>query len=296
MPSAEISTDSCHRFLFDQGRIRGEVVHLSSSLKEALARKDYPPALASLLGQALTAVALLADTIKMDGSLILQVQGNGPVNTLVAQATDNGELRGMVHCPEDIDQAGSYRDFVGDGRMVITIDAAGNERYQGVVSIEGDSLAETIDAYFIRSEQLATRIWLASDGVQAGGILLQQMPQADTEEFFQENQWQHLVTMTETVTHRELAELAPQQLLHRLYHQEEVTLYPAAPLYFHCGCSRDKIEAVLIQLGQIEIEQIVIQEGLVRVECEFCNRAYQFDAVDISTLFMATNQPPSLRQ
>jgi len=269
MPSAEISTDSCHRFLFDQGRIRGEVVHLSSSLKEALARKDYPPALASLLGQALTAVALLADTIKMDGSLILQVQGNGPVNTLVAQATDNGELRGMVHCPEDIDQAGSYRE---------------------------DSLAETIDAYFIRSEQLATRIWLASDGVQAGGILLQQMPQADTEEFFQENQWQHLVTMTETVTHRELAELAPQQLLHRLYHQEEVTLYPAAPLYFHCGCSRDKIEAVLIQLGQIEIEQIVIQEGLVRVECEFCNRAYQFDAVDISTLFMATNQPPSLRQ
>jgi molecular chaperone Hsp33 len=102
--------------------------------------------------------------------------------------------------------------------------------------------------------------------------------------------------MTDTVTNRELSELVPSQLLHRLYHQEQVTLYPSRPLHFHCGCSRDKIEAVLIQLGQVEIEQVALQEGRVSVECEFCNRTYEFDAVDISTLFMATNQPPSLHQ
>lgn len=288
----EVSLDSCHRFIFDHSGIRGQIVSLSGSVKTALEHKNYPEPLSSLLGQAMTAAALLADTIKMEGSLILQVQGDGPVNTLVAQATDDGDLRGMIHCAEGVVVPNNFRGLVGDGKLVLTIDASGNERYQGVVAIEGGNLAEAIEYYFDQSEQLPTRVWLSSSGQRAGGILLQKNP-GEYEEWFK---WDHLVALTHTVSETELVELEPVDLIHRLYHQESITVYRPVMLRFRCGCSRQKIESVLIQLDQSEIEQIAEDSGEVSVECEFCNQKYDFDAVDISALFRATNVVPELRQ
>ena len=265
---------------------------LTKSLKNALEHKSYPPTLSSLLGQGMTAAALLADTIKMEGSLILQVQGDGPVDTLVAQATDDGDLRGLVHCNTDVAQISGFRELVGDGRIVMTIDATGNERYQGVVALEGSELSQAIESYFEQSEQLPTKVWLASNGRCAGGILLQRIPGQRSESA----QWDHLVTLTNTVTDAELTHVNPLDLIHRLYHQERITVYEPETLRFRCGCSRGKIESVLLQLGQSEIEQIAEESGEVSVECEFCNRQYGFDAVDISALFMATNELPEQRQ
>ncbi|MGB5706695.1 MAG: Hsp33 family molecular chaperone HslO [Arenicellales bacterium] len=288
----ESARDSCHRFIFDDSGIRGQIVSLSSSVKIALEHKNYPAPLSSLLGQAMTAAALLADTIKMEGSLILQVQGDGPAHTLVAQATDDGDLRGMIHYTEGVIEGNDFRGLVGDGKLVLTIDASGSERYQGVVAIEGGSLAEAIEFYFDQSEQLPTRVWLSSSGQRAGGIMLQKIPGENEERF----RWDHLVALTHTVTDTELIELDPVDLIQRLYHQESVTIYQPVMLRFRCGCSRGKIESVLLQLGQSEIEQIAENSGEVSVECEFCNQKYDFDAVDISALFRATTAVPELRQ
>lgn len=265
---------------------------LTKSLDAALEHKSYPVPLSSLLGQGMTAAALLADTIKMEGSLILQVQGDGPVDTLVAQATDDGDLRGLIHCTNDVTEISGFRELVGEGRVVMTIDASGNERYQGVVALEGSELSQAIEAYFEQSEQLPTRLWLASNGRRAGGMLLQRIPGQHSEG----TQWDHLVALTNTVTDSELTQVSPLDLIHRLYHQERVTVYEPIDLRFRCGCSRGKIESVLLQLGRSEIEQITKESGEVSVECEFCNRRYGFDAVDISALFMATNEFPEQRQ
>ena len=284
--------DSCYRFLFEGGGIRGQIVTLAQSLDTALEHKSYPIPLSALLGQGMTAAALLADTIKMEGSLILQVQGDGPVNTLVAQATDHGDLRGLIHCSKNISEATEFRELVGEGRIVMTIDASGNERYQGVVALEGTTLSQAIEAYFDQSEQIPTRVWLASNGRRAGGILLQRIPGQNSEG----EHWRHLVTLTNTITDAELTQVDPLDLIHRLYHQEQVTVYEPMKLQFRCGCSRGKIETVLLQLGQTEVEQIADVTGEVSVECEFCNKSYGFDAVDISALFVATNEVPALRQ
>ena len=240
----------------------------------------------------MTAAALLADTIKMEGSLILQVQGDGPVNTLVAQATDHGDLRGLIHYSRDISGVSRFRELVGEGRIVMTIDASGNERYQGVVALEGDNLSQAIEAYFDQSEQIPTRVWLASNGRRAGGILLQRIPGRKSGG----EHWEHLVALTNTITDAELTKVDPLDLIHRLYHQEQITVYEPVGLQFRCGCSRGKIESVLLQLGQKEVEQIADVSGEVSVECEFCNKTYGFDSVDISAIFVATNEVPALRQ
>lgn len=283
--------DCCQRFLFNEGSVRGQIVRLNPSLLGALDTKSYASEVQTLLGEALTAAGLLADTIKLEGSLIMQVQGDGPISTLVAQATDRGELRGMAHGAEDIPPQVDFRGLLGDGRMVITIDAKGNERYQGVVSLEGQSLSEAVEAYFAQSEQLPTRIWLASDGHQAGGLLLQQLPGDEDAD-----QWHHLVTLSNTITPEELMQLSPMELINRLYHQEAMSVFASKPLTFHCSCSREKIEAVLLQLGQEDIEDLVEESGIVNVQCEFCNENYKFDAVDVSALFIATNSEPEMPQ
>ncbi len=284
--------DSVHRFLFEQSQVRGEAASLSLSLQHALATKPYPPQLSSLMGEALTAAALLADTIKINGSLILQLQGDGMIDTLVTQATDKGELRGLVHWNDSLVPDASFKSLVGKGRLVMTIDGEDNQRYQGVVEIEGDSLSECIEAYFRQSEQLATKLWLGSDGERAGGLLLQQMPEATS----LTNDWHHLVTLASTLSEGEMIGLSGAEMIHRLFHQEEMRVFDPNPVVFRCSCSREKIENVLIQLGEQEVGKIVEQDGEVKVDCEFCNLSYQFDSVDVSAIFHATVWGPETTQ
>jgi len=288
----ENNKDCVTRFLFELSQVRGEVASLSKSISEALATKEYPLTLAVLVGEALTAAALLADTIKIDGSLILQLQGDGMVDTLVAQATDKGELRGLVHWNDRFQADASYSELLGTGRLVMTIDGEDKQRYQGVVEISGESLAESIEAYFQQSEQLATRLWLACDGSQAGGLLLQQMPESKSIS----NDWQHLVTLASTISDQELVELETNEVIHRLFHQEELRIFDSKRISFRCSCSRKKIENVLIQLGKAELDGIIEQDGEVKVDCEFCNLSYQFDTVDISSLFLANTDTPLVTQ
>ena len=285
-------TDLLQRFLFEGAGVRGEFVRLDSSFRALLDRHDYPPAIARQLGKALASVALLSATIKLEGSLILQIQGDGRMHTLVAQADSKGGIRGLARWRGEVANHNlTLSELAGKGHIVMTIDAEGSERYQGIVELHGDSLAETLREYFLRSEQLPTRIWLASQGDLAAGLLLQKLP-AD---HGPEEAWEHLVTLSDTITGDELLELPFSDLLHRLYHQETVRLFDAGPIAFRCSCSREKIERVLLGMGKKEVASILEEEGEIRADCEFCLSKYRFDSVDVAALF-ADAMPASGRQ
>ncbi len=238
----------------------------------------------------MAAVSALASMIKLRGSMIMQIQGDGPIHTLVAQANNAGEIRGLAHGHERIDQEEMFSDLVGQGRLVMTVDGEGSQRYQGVVNIEGDELAEVLAVYFKRSEQLLTHIHLVADGKRAACFLLQQLP--DQSSAISGDSWQHIKTLGATLKDQELLKLEVPDILHRLYHEESVRVFDSESLVFRCRCSREKIEPVILQMGLDEAMALVNEQGEIRADCEFCNRDHRFDRVDVANLFEAKRSAP----
>jgi len=296
-----MSADTLHRFLFPVASVRGELVHLDESWCTVLSRHDYPETVRDQLGQMMVASALLTATIKITGSIIMQVQGDGPISLLVVECRPKNmgdqnkgdewrsryELRGMAQWKGEV-PAGDLAARFGSGRLVITIDPGpGMERYQGIVELTGSTLAEAIDAYLERSEQLPTRMWLAADNKQAAGLLLQRLPGSEADE----EHWNRLAMLASTITDQELLELEGREVLHRLFHEEDLQLFPEEPVAFHCTCSRERVANVLRGMGHEEVVDIIQSEGAVEVDCEFCNMHYRFDAVDAEQLFVEQPQP-----
>ncbi|MDT8386474.1 MAG: Hsp33 family molecular chaperone HslO [Thiogranum sp.] len=280
--------DYLYRFVFEHTQVRGELVHLDASWRAALDLHDYPVPVRDLLGQAMAAATLLSATIKFEGSLQLQLQGDGPVSLLLIEVTASRSLRGLAHWSGEVPDD-SLLNQVGKARLAITIDPGSmGERYQGVVEVAQDSIAAVLENYFQQSEQLATRLWLAADGERASGMLLQRLPGSGTDE---EEDWHREVLLGETVTGGELLGLTAVELLHRLYHEEDLRLFEPEPVSFRCSCSRERIETMLRGLGYDEMRDILAEQGSVSVSCEFCNHHYRYDAVDIERLFAAADQP-----
>ncbi|MGX2039092.1 Hsp33 family molecular chaperone HslO [Methylocaldum sp. MU1018] len=285
--------DSFQRFLFEHLGIRGELVRLDASWQAVRERHSYPPAVQRQLGQALAAVVLLSATIKFKGSLILQTQSRGPLHTLVAQATHRRTIRGLAHWRGDV--AGeTLSDIYGPGHLVLTIRNEDADPYQGIVALEGSDLAGAIQSYFSRSEQLATRLWLSADDRRATGLLIQELPDKRRDA----DDWARIEYLADTVTETELLHLPSQKLLYRLFNEETVRLFDAEPISFRCGCSRGRIESVLHTMGNHDIESILEHEDSLEVCCEFCNRRFHFDRVDIGGLFADEIRlsPPPARQ
>jgi len=281
--------DSFRRFLFEEIGVRGELVRLDSSWQAVLERHPYPEGVRHQLGQALAAVVLLSATIKFKGSLILQARSAGPLHTLVAQATHHRTIRGLAQWRADPPVSAGLADTYGTGHLALTIQNEGAEPYQGIVGLEGRNLAEAIQNYFSQSEQLATRLWLAADGERAVGLFIQEIPARHGER----QDWERLVMLAETVTQRELLYLPGEQLLYRLFNQERVRVFEPETVSFQCSCSRERISSVLKALGREEIDSMIRETGLVEVGCEFCNRRYRFDAVDVETVFSDLAFPAS---
>lgn len=275
-------TDALHRFLFQGTEVRGELVHLDASWRAVLARHPYPASVREPLGEALAATMLLTGTLKFDGALILQIQGEGPLRTLVAQATHGRTIRGLARWEGDVPHGGLEAVF-GSGRLVLTLEPEVGERYQGIVPLVGANLAEALETYFRTSEQLGTRLWLAAGPDRAVGLLLQRLPgTAGTPD-----DWTRIVTLASTLTPEELTELPTTTLLGRLFHEEDLRLFDSEPVAFRCTCSRSRIEDTLRALGQEEVDAVLQEQGGVEVSCEFCNRTYRWDLVDARQLFAA---------
>lgn len=272
--------DSLYRFTFEALGVRGEVVTLSASWRAVVERHDYSGAVSAYLGQALVATTLLSGTIKFSGSLILQLQGDGPLRTLVAQATDRRMIRGMAHSEAEV-PAGDIAAAIGAGRLVLTASAPNGERYQGIVELEGSQISQVIEKYFNQSEQLPSRLWLAADKSVAAGLMLQRLPG----EALNDEDWRRVCILADTLQDDELLNTSPEVLLHRLFHEEDVRLFEPEPVAFRCGCSRDRIADALRGLGKAELDDILREKGVIEANCEFCNAHYRFDAVDVASLF-----------
>ena len=272
--------DLLSRFLFEELGVRGEIVTLDASWQDALAIHHYPDVVAEQLGQALAASLLLSATLKFDGSLILQIQGDGPIGMLVAQSNDQQNARGLAHWDGDIAR-GDLTSLFGDGRLVMTIKPTKGKAYQGIVSLEGESLSELLESYFAQSEQLKTRLWFAVNGERAVGLLLQELPAQVGEQA----DWQRVEMLADTITDIELLSLPTEDVIHRLFHQEAVRLYEPQAVAFRCDCSKQKVESSLITLGKEELLSLLQEKGAVDVNCDFCNQHYHFNADDIEKLF-----------
>lgn len=274
-----IEQDLLRRFLFEELGVRGEWVKLSVSWQAAKLHQRGSENVQQQLGQALAAVVMLSATVKFKGSMILQVQGDGDIKTLVAQATDQRKIRGLVRGKENAAE-GSLEAMFGQGRLVLTVESGNGQPYQGIVPLQGGNLAATLETYFEQSEQLKTRLWLFANATHAVGLLLQELP---AQENYQAD-WEHIEILANTVTEQELFDLDCEQLLYRLFNQEKVRLFDPEPVEFSCACSRSNIEKTLFAMGRAELEDILKERNIIEVSCEFCSEQYRFDKVDVENI------------
>ncbi|QPK63775.1 Hsp33 family molecular chaperone HslO [Methylomonas sp. LL1] len=275
--------DCLRRFLFEEHGVRGEWVRLEKSWQQAKQHQILVnPAVESQLGQALAAVVLLSATIKFKGAMIMQVQGSGELKALVAQATNERRIRGLVRS-EAIVSGGNLRQMIGEGgRMVLTVESETAEPYQGIVGVMEQDLAGVLKTYFSQSEQLDTRLWLFANETHAAGLFIQELPAEKQDK----NDWQRLEMLADTVTAQEMLTLDCEELLHRLFHQEKVRLYEAEEVEFSCNCSRQKIGGTLSALGKSELEGILQERDQIEVDCQFCGAQYHFDKIDVENLLL----------
>jgi len=312
-------------FMCDGAPVRGEIVSIGSAWQAVLERRNDPPAVRRILGDFVGAATLLSASLKFDGTLIIQAQSKGPIQLLVVECKSDLSMRATVKLsvdPSEIALNASLADLLdvsNSGRLVITLDPANREPgqapYQGIVALQDHqgsvikpvtSAAEAIALYMQNSEQLDTRIWLASSDTQVGGLLLQRLPNsgghAHLDPQIASEGWSRIQTLGETITDKELLTLPPATILRRLFLEEStengVRSFPTRPIRFACRCSRTKVADILRMLGEEEVQSILAEQGAVETVCDFCAKPYRFDAVDCLQVFKTdllsdATRPPS---
>ncbi|CBL45482.1 Chaperone, heat shock 33 family protein [gamma proteobacterium HdN1] len=285
-PPTFADTDTCQRFLIEDSNVRGEIVLLEHSLQAVFAKYDYPIEIQQLLGELLAAAVLLASTVKIDGSLILQARGGAPIDLLMVECDNERNVRALARWSGNTSGLG-FSELLAGSQLVITLDPRTGERYQGIVPLEGRNLSESLEFYFQQSEQIATRLWLVQGSGRAAGMILQQLPfNTEQQRSHEQNEedWQRLTTLAHTITPDEQLHLPPQSLLQRLFHEEDVRIFQPHEIQFHCSCSQARVGAALANLGRSTLEEILDERGQISTTCEFCNQTYTFDKVDIALL------------
>jgi molecular chaperone Hsp33 len=283
--------DALTRFLLERSGVRGVIVRLDDTWTSIRDRADYPAEVAARLGETCAAAGLLTGHVKVDGRLSVQLRGTGALNTLFAECTRTGHLRGLARYSEPVPNPLTPRHFGPGSMLAITIEnqppgVREPVRYQGLVGLDADTLADAFEGYFAQSEQLPTRLALAVHGGVAAGMMLQLLPEAQGDA----DGWDRTCALFDTLTREELCVLPVETLLWRLFHEEGVRLLGASPLDFGCSCSRERVAAMLVSLGHDEA-LAAAATGMAEITCEFCNQHYEFDRVDIEQLFTPPTGP-----
>ncbi len=274
--------DLSQRFLFDATDIRGDIVQIKSSYRELVAKHEYPAEVQRLLGEFVVAGLLLGSTIKFEGRLILQVRSQGAIPLLMVEITHSHTFRGIARLSDEPIAGQDFTQLFKSGSLVVTIDPDDGERYQSLVPMDGANLAECLMHYFAQSEQLSTWLLLASDDHGAAGFLLQQLPkQLVQSEKQREADWQHVRVLGESLKTEELRTLSVEQILHRLYHDQQVRVMTENQVSYQCSCSKQRMAKALIALGEAELDDLFAEQEEVELTCEFCNDQYSFDRAGI---------------
>lgn len=293
--------------MFENSLVRGELIEISDAWQQVQSRRTYPSVVSAILGEMMAAAALLSANLKFDGTIIMQIHGDGPIQLLVAECDAALRLRATAKLREDaeISEQAGLQELVnanGEGRFAITLDPTdkqpGQQAYQGIVALEGESVATVIENYMMRSEQLDTRLWLAADDKVARGLLLQKLPDdggtlallADADA------WNRTVTLASTLNQQELLSTDIMTLLQRLYWEETVRVFDPRHPTFHCGCTREKVGNMLKMLGREEIDSALADLGKLDINCDFCGQYYLFDPVDCMQLFSLESIADAVQQ
>lgn len=283
--------DFRQRFLFDQFPVRGELVHLNQSWLEILKRHTYPEPIQKLLGEMAAAAVLLSATLKFNGALHLQIRGNGPLSMAIMESTSDRTVRGLAQWGGGVENKG-FKELLGNATLVVTIENKASERYQGIVDLSSGSLALALEDYMKRSQQIDTRLWLATSDSQVSGMILQKMPELTNKQYFDDNDaWSRVTQLADTIQRDELADLEFENILHRLFHEEDVRVFEKLPVSFRCSCSRERVRDMLKMIGYAEVVDVLKTENRINVNCEFCNHEYNFDSVDVEEVFAAEVPP-----
>lgn len=286
--SVNKSRDQVQRFIFDQGDIRGELVTLDQAYRDALTAQELHPLASRLLGEFLAAVTLLSGTLKFSGTISLQARGNGRIPLVMAECTHQKNIRGIVRNGDtDLDALSldNFPALIGQGVLFITIEPDQGERYQGVVPLEGSTLATCIESYFSQSEQLPTRVWLEADAKSCAGLLLQVMPTLADKSDDRDTDWETACHLAATLQPGELLETDQETLIYRLFNELPVKLFPPDPVQFACSCSRERSENALRSLAQAEVWELLAERDIITIDCQFCGRVYSFGEKDVAALF-----------
>ncbi len=277
------TTDTLNRYLFDDRHVRGELVQLSQSYQSIIKNHNYPVGVRLLLGELMAATCLLTATLKFEGDITVQLQGDGPVGYMSVNGDNNQQLRGIAKVVEasKADGARSLQELLGKGNMIITIKPNQGEAYQGVVSLDQPTLAQCFAHYFEVSAQIPTQVWLFSDDdkQQVAGSLVQLLPDGDGSSENKEQQqedFEHIAQLTNTIKNDEIFSLEAEALLYRLYHQEKVSVFEPQTVSYHCGCSSNKCLAAIAQIEAGEIEAILAEKGKISMTCDYCLTTYDF--------------------
>ncbi len=276
-------TDTLIRFDFENAAIRGEVVRLEDAWQTICSHRDYPAPVCVVLGELTAASALLAASLKFEGSVALQLQGAGPLRLAVAEARDTLSVRATAEWG-DLGAAQGLAALLGRGTFSVVLDSSAGEPYQGIVPVDSDAVGPALEGYMARSQQIPTRLLLAADAGAACGLLLQRLPDQTSHDV---DAWERIGALAATLGRDELLANAPETLLRRLFHEETLRVYEPRKPAFGCRCSVQRVEGMLRMIGRDEVDSIISEHGEVKVDCEFCNQSYRFDANGVAAVFAA---------
>lgn len=300
-----MTNDAMQGFMFTNMDIRGVHLRLDQGAKAVLAQQAYPAPVANLLTEMLMVACLLSANLKLRGRLSVQIRGAGPLKWAMAEcrqlsndATQPFKIKGMAQVNGSIDAHTSFTDMVADGRLIITIEPDKGQRYQGIVLADQTTLAQCIESYFYQSEQLPTHIQLVSTEVDSVGFMLQRLPQTSTDEDQTDLDWELVHALAASLTPSELGTLPADEVLYRLFHEQQVQVFAQRPVLHQCDCSRDRCGAAIVGLGKHSINEILAEQKAIIIDCHFCNSHYAFDEVDCHLLLeqdvMAAQADPGL--
>jgi len=284
--------DTLHRFVFENTPVRGNLVNLTQTLQQALSKQQLPTGLRKALGELMAASALLAATLKMNGSLVMQIQSKGTLKLLVVECNSDADstikMRATAKWSGELADNQNLFELLDQGQFMITLDPKDGQAYQGIVPIEGDSISAVLENYMMRSEQIDTKIWLSCDGESAAGMLIQKLPETMNQEtqIHDEDIWNRVGFLAGTVTDEELLNLPTETLITRLFHEEDIRLFEPSITQFFCSCTRESVTNMLRMLGDEEINSIIEEQGKIEVNCDFCNAHYAFDKIDAAQLLV----------
>ncbi|UTH73676.1 Hsp33 family molecular chaperone HslO [Chromobacterium sp. IIBBL 290-4] len=275
--------DTLQRFLFDGAPVRGALVRLDGAWQQVLSRRAYPEPLKAILGEMMAASVLMAANLKFDGSLILQIHGTGALKLAVVECNNDRTVRATAKWEGELDDKPLAELLGAGGRFILTLEPRldKNQTWQGIVALEGQSVGEMLENYMLRSEQLETTLSLASNGQTAAGMLLQRLPEGHGEA----EGWNRVRMLGRTLKSEELLELGAEDILHRLYHEEQVRVFEQETVSFNCNCSRERVGNMLTMLGGQEVGEVILEQGSVEIVCDYCNQHYVFDEEDANHLF-----------